>query len=185
MIDNRFHEELKSGGKQIIIDLCQIGSVYEAMVLNARTGDAIDEYRSRDFETAVNAFYKMVEKFPSDKTKKPAAAVLTGKYAKLRDDLRRALAAGRAAEKANPEDGGTCNFDSAAIRLPRWNAAKVEQAAKEAGTSCFDWILFGGKRYVFSPDSKAQANARSRNAEAMTKALKAMGYEAMDYCQAD
>ena len=184
MIDSRFHEELMSSGKQIIIDLCQIGSVYEAMVLNARTGDALDEYRSNDFEKAVNAFYNMVERFPADKNKKPAA-ILTGKYAKLRDDLRQALEAGRAAENADPEDGGTCNFDAASIFLPRWNSAKVEQAAKEAGTNCFDWYLFGGRRYVFSPDSRAQGNARSRNAEAMTKALKAMGYEAMDYCQAD
>ena len=185
MIDNRFHEELTHNGSRIIIDLCEISGGYEAMVLKSRTGEALDEYRSGDFEKAVNAFYKMIERFRPDKNKKPAAAALTGKYAKLRDDLRQALAAGRAAEKANPEDGGTCNFDAASIFLPRWNSAKVEQAAKEAGTNCFDWILFGGRRYVFSPDSKAQANARSRNAEAMTKALKAMGYEAMDYCQAD
>ena len=186
MINNKFHEEITYKKTRIIIDLCEILGGYEAMVLRCRDGEALEEYRSKDFEEAVNAFYKMVEKYLPDKNKKPAAAAaLTGKYAKLRDDLRKALEAGRTAEKANPEDGGTCNFDSASICLPRWNAAKVAQAAKEAGTDCFDWILFGGRRYVFHPDSNAQANARSRNAEAMTKALKAMGYDAMDYCQAD
>ena len=132
MINNKFHEELKSGGKQIIIDLCEIPGGYEAMVLNARTGETLDEYRCKNFETAVNAFYQMIEKFPPCCNKKSSVATLTGKYAKLRDDLRKALDAGRQAEQQNPEDGGTCNFDAASISLPRWNRAKVEQAAKEA-----------------------------------------------------
>ena len=118
-------------------------------------------------------------------TEKPATKPLSGKYAKLRDDLRAALEAGRNAERENPEDGGTCNFDSVALSLPRWQAAKVEQAAKEAGTSCFSWDLFGGRRWVFGPDTRAQGNARTRNAEAMTRTLAGMGYQAMDYCQMD
>ncbi|MCC8080037.1 MAG: hypothetical protein LIO57_08310 [Oscillospiraceae bacterium] len=113
------------------------------------------------------------------------APALGGKYAKLRDDLRAALEAGRAAEAAAPEDGGTCNFDACALRLPRWLAAKVEQAAQEAGTRCFDWQLYGGRRYVFTPDTHGQGNARSRNAEAMTAYLRAAGYDAFDYCQMD
>ena len=114
----------------------------------------------------------------------PAPAPLSGRYAKLRDDLRAALAAGRAAEDADPEDGGTCNFDSAAVRLPRWQLSKVQQAAKEAGTSCFVWELFG-RHFVFGPDTRGQGNARSRNAEAMVAALLALGYDAIDYCQMD
>ncbi len=113
-----------------------------------------------------------------------APAPLSGRYAKLRDDLRAALAAGRAAEDADPEDGGTCNFDSAAVCLPRWPLSKVRQAAKEAGTDCFVWEL-GRKHYVFRPDTRGQGNARSRNAEAMVAALQALGYDAMDYCQMD
>lgn len=61
----------------------------------------------------------------------------------------------------------------------------TEEAAEEAGTSCFDWHSFGGKTWVFCPNTRGQGNARSRNAEAMVKALKAMGYEAFDYCQMD
>ena len=111
--------------------------------------------------------------------------MLNGKYAKLRDDLKAALNAGREAEAKNPEDGGTCNFDSAAIKLPRWNKALVLQAAEEAGTRAWEWNLWGTRMWVFVPDSHAQANARSRNAEAMVKVLTALGYDAMDYCQAD
>ncbi len=50
---------------------------------------------------------------------------LTGRYAKLRDDLIDAVAAGIAAEEKNPDDGGSMNFDSAAIRLPRWNLSLI------------------------------------------------------------
>lgn len=108
---------------------------------------------------------------------------LSGKYAKLRDDLRVALQAGRDAEALNPEDGGTCNLDAVAVRLPRWHSAKVKHAAKEAGTSCFEWYLWGTVSFVFTPDTTAQGNARIRNAESMKVALKAMGYDAFDYCR--
>ena len=58
----------------------------------------------------------------------------------------------------------------------------VEQAAKEAGTYCFKW---DDGFYVFSPNTRAQANARSRNAEAMTKALENLGYKVFEYQQMD
>ncbi len=118
-------------------------------------------------------------------TPEPAPAPLAGKYAQLRDDIRAALEAGRAAEDADPEDGGTCNMDAAAVALPRWKESLVKQAAKEAGTGCFVWKLYGGKMYVFIPNSGGQGNARSRNAEAMTAAFRRMGYDAIDYCQMD
>ena len=107
---------------------------------------------------------------------------LTGRYAKLRDDLKTALEIGRAAQTG--EDGGTCNLDATAIFLPRWKTDLIKQAAKEAGTDCFEWD-FGRRKFVFLPDSKAQANDRSRNAEAMTRYMKERGYEAFDYCQMD
>ena len=110
---------------------------------------------------------------------------LPEKYAKLRDDLRAALEAGRKAQAENPEDGGTCNFDACSVELPRWNRSLVERAAKEAGTMCFALRRYGATMYVFDPDSYAQANARSRNAEAMTRAMKSLGWDAMDYCQMD
>ena len=88
-------------------------------------------------------------------------------------------------EDDDPEDGGACNFDAASLLLPRWKEALVEQAAEEAGTGCFTWSLFGKKRFVFRPNTNGQANARSRNAEAMTDALARMGYQAFCYQQLD
>lgn len=111
-------------------------------------------------------------------------ADLKGKYAKLAEDLRAALECGMAAERENPEDGGTCNFDAASICLPRWRKELVKQAAKEAGTVCRTWNC-AGTRYVFQPRTKGQANARCRNAKAMTRALHEMGYDAMCYYAMD
>lgn len=109
---------------------------------------------------------------------------LTGKYAKLRDDLKAALEQTAHIEQ-DEDDGGTCNFDSPSLRLPRWNGKLIEQAAKEAGSSAFKWDLYGNIRWVFNPCSSGQGNRRSRRAEAITKVLRAMGYDAIDYCQAD
>lgn len=107
------------------------------------------------------------------------------KYDQFRDILRAALAAGRAAEAANPEDGGACNFDATAITLPRWRAENVERAAREAGTTCYSLKRPGGTVWIISPDTHAQANARSRNDEAVTAALRAAHWDASDWCQLD
>ena len=48
---------------------------------------------------------------------------LTGKYAQLRDAIREAVLKGEIAEEVEWRergDGGTCNFDSPVIYLPRW-----------------------------------------------------------------
>ena len=170
-------------GAYIIIDAAEIAPVrFEVAALRGSCELAMISAHS--LEEARSVYNRLYNRYVTP-TVKRAPAPLAGKYAQLRDDLRAALQAGRDAEKANPEDGGTCNFDSASLFLPRWNAAKVEQAAKEAGTHCFKWSLFGRARWVFCPDSCSQANARSRNAEAMTAALRKMGYDAFNYCQAD
>lgn len=111
---------------------------------------------------------------------------LTGKYAKLRDDLKVALLAGKSAEQANPEDGGTCNFDSPTLILPRWRKALVKQAAEEAGTSCFEWNGFGNSgEFVFSPLTNSQGNARTRNAIGVRNMLDLMGYSTSLYLWID
>lgn len=174
------HEEYTYNGRRVVLDAAEIyPGEFETMIYYPDTMDEIDSVTAHTKAEALDDFKTLRYAYPPDEL------ILTGKYAKLRDDLRKALAEGVAAEKADPEDGGACNFDSAALYLPRWNAKKVEQAAKEAGTRCNDWTLFGQKHFVFSPITSAQANARSRNAEAVTKALKAMGYDAIDYCQMD
>ena len=110
-------------------------------------------------------------------------APLSGKYAKLAEDLRKAAAVGRAAAERS-DDGGTCNFDAATIRLSGWIQAKVEQAAREAGIRCFVWNLWGSKSFVF-PINCGQGNARTAGAEAMSEYLKNAGYEAGMYYQMD
>ena len=103
----------------------------------------------------------------------------------ISDILRAALAAGRAAEAANPECRGACNFDATAVTLPRWRAESVERAVQESGTTCYNLKRPGGTVWIITPDTHAQANARSRNAEAVTAALRAAHWDASDWCQLD
>lgn len=111
--------------------------------------------------------------------------ILTGKYAQLRDDLILALTVGSAVEAANPEDGGTCNFETLQLYLPRWKHKLVEQAAKEAGTRGFTTTAYGSKIWLFPPNTNGQANARTRNAEAMAKIMHQRGYDASVWYQMD
>ena len=105
---------------------------------------------------------------------------LTGKYAKLRDDIREALLRGEIAEEvvySQHGDGGTCNFDSPVIYLPRWKKELVEQAAKEAGAHC--WKLeygFWKGCFLISPKTHSQGYPRTKNAEAMSSHFTSVGY---------
>lgn len=174
MINGMYHAEIGA----LVIDAAEIKpGLYEIMVLKNMQGEEIECHTTNNINEAEGIWMDLVSKYENGISKP-----LTGKYAKLRDDLRIALKAGRSAEDANPEDGGTCNFDSAALKLPRWKEAMVKQAAKEAGTGAFKWH---NGWFVFGPNTSGQANARSRNAEAMTKSLDSLGYEAFEYCQMD
>jgi hypothetical protein len=181
------HEEYTYKSRRVILDAAELApGRYETMLLRSSDGHELETITTGTAADALQAFDKIrAAHLPDAEQADKTPAPLTGKYAKLRDDLKKALAAGRAAEDADPEDGGTCNLDAAALALPRWNAAKVEQAAEEAGTGCFTWTLFRQRRYVFRPNTFAQGNARSRNAEAMTAALRSLGYDAFDYAQMD
>lgn len=118
------------------------------------------------------------------KTYHVALAPLTGKYAKLAEDLKAAACKAVHVARAT-EDGGTCNMDSVSVKLPGWSRAKVEQAAKAAGVGCFVWNLRGAKRYVFPVRVCAQANARTAAAEAMRDSLRTSGYDIGMYYQID
>lgn len=111
-------------------------------------------------------------------------APLTGKYAKLAEDLRAAAAEGICKAMTTVDDG-TCNMDAATLTLPRWQQAKVEEAARAAGVGCFVWNLWGSKSYVFPLRIQAKANARTSAAEAMRDQLSSMGYQAGMYYQMD
>lgn len=107
----------------------------------------------------------------------PALSPLTGKYAQLRDDLKKALSAGRAAEDAAPKDDSFWNWDCVSIVLPRWNIEEVKQAAKEAGTFC----ARSGSKWVFAPISRSRGTPSVLNVEAMSASLRSMGYNAAVY----
>lgn len=185
MLKSIMHEQYTYKGRRVILNASELSpGRFEIMLLRYSDGEGIAEASARTEAEAREQYAKIRAAHLPDE-ERPAPAPLSGKYAQLRDDLKKALEAGRAAEDADPEDGGTCNLDAASLSLPRWNADKVKQAAKEAGTGCFAWNLFNSRRYVFIPNTRSQGNARSRNAEAMTAALRSMGYDAMDYSQMD
>lgn len=69
---------------------------------------------------------------------------LSGKYLKLAKDLKAAYEYGKA--HMGTDDGGTCNFDSPTLYLPRWNKEQVKAAVKAAGLNSFEWKPFGRQR---------------------------------------
>lgn len=185
MYNNNYHTERTYKRRRIIIDLAKLpcSAPFEVMTYDKITGEELSVFQSYDLDEARAAYEKMLTRF-QDAPPKPERP-LTGKYKALSDALRAAVQAGRAAQEADPEDGGTCNFDAPALSLPGWNGNLVKRAAQEAGTGCFVWTLYRSKFFVFSPRTGAQGNARTRNAEAMCAALKAAGYDASMYYQMD
>ena len=108
---------------------------------------------------------------------------LAGKYNKLADDLKAALAYGL--EHMGTDDGGTSNFDAPTLTLPDWDKKLVEAAARAAGVDCFEWELWDSKAYVFTILGVGQGYTRTYAAEAMSHYLKKLGYEAGMYYQMD
>lgn len=188
MIDNRLHYEgegyTEDGRRMpnITIDTCKYMNRFETMVLR-NSIDLVCKYADT-IEEAEKQYNDLIDLYTvRNKPTKPIEKPLTGKYAKLRDDLITAVEAGKIADHG--EDGGTCNFDSPSLLLPRWQEKKVKQAAKEAGIGCFKWELYGGARYVFTTPTGAQGNRNCRVSEAMCKALETLGYSVLQYCSMD
>lgn len=176
------HLEYTCNGRRAILDTCELAlNHYETMPLSP-SGHEITSRTARTEADAIADFDELLTAYPAD-TKPAAPKPLTGKYAKLRDDLIKAHAIALDAA-AQVEDGGTCNFDAPSISLPRWQSAKVKQACEEAGCGCFEWKIFG-RRWVISFRIAGQAYKRETAAEAMTKALADMGYDALTYCAID
>lgn len=175
------HTEYKHNGRRVILDTCELApGKYETMLLYPN-GHEIDCRTARTEADAIADFDKLLTAYPAD-TKPAAPKPLTGKYAKLRDDLIKAHAIALDAA-AQVEDGGTCNFDAPSLLLPRWQSAKVKQACEEAGGDYFRWGY--SKRYVICLRLPGQAKKRETAAKSMTKALTAMGYDALTYCAID
>ena len=163
-------------GKAAILSTAELSpGVYETMLASPDFGTEYKVLRNATEGGALADFKHLHKAYH--------VAPLTGKYAKLAEDLRKAASVGHAAASLS-DDGGTCNFDAASIRLSGWIQSKVEQAAREAGVRCFVWNLWGTKSFVF-PIGCGQGNARTAGAEAMSKHLKSAGYDASVYYQMD
>ena len=149
---------------------------YETMLLlNDGSGEEVTSYQSTSADDAVYFFNEIKNTYHVPE--------LTGKYKKLADDLKAALAYGL--EHMGDDDGGTCNFDAPALFLTDWKKKLVEAAARTAGVGCFEWEFLNSKAYVFSVRGAGQGYTRTKAAEAMSHYLKEQGYEAMVYYQMD
>lgn len=178
------HTEYKHNNRRVILDTCELAlNHYETMLLYPN-GHEIAYRTSRTEADAIADFEAIYLAHPADpEIKHTEPKPLTGKYAKLRDDLRKVYEIGKAAA-AQVEDGGTCNLDAPSLLLPRWQSAKIEQACKEAGCGCFEWKCFN-RRWVICFHIPGQAYKRETAAEVMTKALADLGYDALTYCAID
>ena len=86
----------------------------------------------------------------------------------------------------NPEDDGTCNLDTAVLRLSHRYKKRVEEAASAAGVEARPTHWIGACYFVIVPRILyGQANRRTRIAVAAGNALKAAGLEACVYYQMD
>jgi hypothetical protein len=103
---------------------------------------------------------------------------------KLADALKRADKAALAV--ANTEDGGTCNFDTPLIKLPRWKTSEIKEVSEKSGIEIGDQLSGWHKGYRFVDTTKhGQANCRTRMAEAAYHSLEADGYDVCMYYQMD
>lgn len=168
------HIRLADGGGAILSAVQLSNGKYETMLLlNDGSGEELISYRSTSEEDALCFFNEIRDNYH--------VPDLTGKYKKLADDLKAALAYGL--EHMGADDGGTSNFDAPTLTLPDWDKKLVEAAARAAGIGCFAWELWNSKSYVFAICGVGQGYTRTYAAEAMSHYLKKLGYEAGMYYQ--
>ena len=171
-------------GRLMTLDAAKLGEgKYEVMLLDLKTGEALDTVMVPTEAEALEEFERLRERWHHPEA---MPAELKGKYRKLAEDLKAALAYGL--ERKGDDDGGTCNFDAPSLHLPGWTRKKVEAAAEYAGLGCFVWNLWGSKSFVFSLPmgcGVGQGYTRTKAAEAMREYLEGLGYDALTYCQAD
>lgn len=111
----------------------------------------------------------------------------------LAEVLKRAKAAGLAADPGADADGGTCNFDTPAFRIARAREATILEAAKLAGVDVCSFKWRGNSTWFWLQDSTlGQGNRRTKMMGAAQAVLRecseantipgfeACGYYAMD-----
>lgn len=106
-------------------------------------------------------------------------------YDALEAGIKAAVEAAKEAAQ-DADDGGTCNFDAAAIFLKGAREDRVKAAAKAAGVHATK--MAGGMwrgSYTLGTPEGGQGNRNTVQAIAMTKALESAGFEATTYYQMD
>lgn len=166
MVNGKYHTEIGN----VIIDAALTGHVYEVMVMYKSNGRELDVGYTTSEEEAARLFDEYVKKYD----------VLKGKYARLRDDLKKGVLAATNAVEGIPDEG-TCNMDDVWIHLPRWQTAKVKRALAEAGAYGYKSTVDNG--WYISPGRFGQARRNTRAVVAMRDSLKENGYEVgVRYC---
>ena len=175
--------ELSYNKRRVIVSTVQLpGGVWESMAMYKSDGAEIESIHTKDRADAERAHALLVKRYTPKEA--PEKKPLTGKYKKLAEDLKQAHEAALAA-CAHVDDGGTCNFDSPALYLPRWNGEQVKEAAKAAGVGAWKWESFGPAKWVICPRSGAQGNKNTAVSEYMAERLRAAGYDCMMYYAMD
>lgn len=172
--------QARYNGRPVIVSTVREPSgVYETGIFYRANMLDVKIWRTRNEEEAKANHAHALKICAMDEESRP----LSGKYAKLAEDLRRAAEA--AQQYRDHEDGGTCNFDAPSLCLPRWSAAEIKRAAKAAGLGVYAWRFGRRTRWVLSVPIPGQGNRRTKAAEAMTRELEALGYDALTYYQMD
>ena len=110
------HIRLADGGGAILSAVQLSNGKYETMLLlNDGSGEELVSYRSTSEEDALCFFNEIRDNYH--------VPDLTGKYKKLADDLKAALAYGL--EHMGTDDGGTSNFDAPTLTLPDWDKKQI------------------------------------------------------------
>ena len=106
------------------------------------------------------------------------------KYEQLRQDLTEAV--NQAVVTAlNTDDGGTCNFDSCLLFLPRYNEEKTIEAINAAGIGGFKSNHFGKVCYMLGNPIFAQGNRRTAQAEKINEVMRSKKYDTDVYYMID
>jgi hypothetical protein len=77
-----------------------------------------------------------------------------------------------AQKEVGADDGGTCNFDAAYLRVPGMREVQAKEIEKMAGvTLCLGTYSYHGRILQVIGGTSGQGNRRTRMAEAMKKSL--------------
>ena len=170
-----------TGKSRMTISAAQLAANHFEVMALMHDGSELEIFTTTDKDTALMAYGQMIDRYEPIATNRK----ITPKMQKLIDALQAAKLAAHAVCDMR-DDGGTSNFDSPALSLPRWAAADVDACAKAAGLRCFEWKLYGVRHWVLTvPEPCGQGNNRTRMAEAMAASLNANGFEAGMYYQMD